>query len=155
MQYQSKLYIRAVSSQLKFKYSEKATHFCEIFTLLLSYVVPVTKVRWRFRKILWPSQNKYMNFNCSFWLSLISRVFFTMQQFIQLKTQIVFYPQNSQYDLTSFSLFTYLHVISYVMFSNYECPKYILVTAQTERRFRLDQIRFKYFYELYFLTQIL
>ena len=26
---------------LKFKYSEKATKFCEIFTLLLSYVVPV------------------------------------------------------------------------------------------------------------------
>ena len=44
---------------LKFIYlrrSEKATKFCEIFTLLLSYVVPV-KVRWRFRKILWPSQN--------------------------------------------------------------------------------------------------
>ena len=41
---------------IKFIYSEKATKFCEIFTLLLSYVVPV-KVRWRFRKILWPSQN--------------------------------------------------------------------------------------------------
>ena len=26
---------------LKFLYSEKATKFCEIFTLLLSYVVPV------------------------------------------------------------------------------------------------------------------
>ena len=26
---------------LKFIYSEKATKFCEIFTLLLSYVVPV------------------------------------------------------------------------------------------------------------------
>ena len=30
--------------------------FCEISTLLLSYVVPV-KSRWRFRKILWLSQN--------------------------------------------------------------------------------------------------
>ena len=29
------------SSVLKFIYSEKATKFCEIFTLLLSYVVPV------------------------------------------------------------------------------------------------------------------
>ena len=28
-------------SQLKFIYCEKATKFCEIFTLLLSYVVPV------------------------------------------------------------------------------------------------------------------
>ena len=35
---------------LKFIYSEKATKF----TWLLSYVVPV---RWRFCKILWPSQN--------------------------------------------------------------------------------------------------
>ena len=38
---------------LKFIYSEKATKLYEIFTLLLSYVVPVkSKV-----KILWPSQN--------------------------------------------------------------------------------------------------
>ena len=37
---------------LKFIYSEKATKFCEISTLLLSI-----KVRWRFRKNLWPSQN--------------------------------------------------------------------------------------------------
>ena len=29
------------SHELKFIYSEKATKFCEIFTLLLSYVVPV------------------------------------------------------------------------------------------------------------------
>ena len=41
---------------LKFIYSEKATKFCEISTLLLSYVVPV-KSKVRFRKILWPSQN--------------------------------------------------------------------------------------------------
>ena len=39
---------------VKFLYSEKATHFCEIFPLLLSCVVPV---RGRFHKILWPSQN--------------------------------------------------------------------------------------------------
>ena len=30
-----------MQSKLKFIYSEKATKFCEIFTLLLSYVVPV------------------------------------------------------------------------------------------------------------------
>ena len=30
--------------QVKFIYSEKATKFCKIFTLLLSYVVPVSKV---------------------------------------------------------------------------------------------------------------
>ena len=29
------------SEKLKFIYSEKVTKFCEIFTLLLSYVVPV------------------------------------------------------------------------------------------------------------------
>ena len=46
---------------IKFIYSEKATKFCEIFTLLLSYVVPVkSKVK--------ISQNfvafsEYMNFN--------------------------------------------------------------------------------------------
>ena len=46
---------------LKFRYSEKATKFCEIFTLLLLYVVPVkSKVK--------ISQNfvafsEYMNFN--------------------------------------------------------------------------------------------
>ena len=39
---------------IKFIYSEKATKFCEI-TTLLQYIQ--TKVRWRFRKILWPSQN--------------------------------------------------------------------------------------------------
>ena len=47
---------------LKFIYSEKATKFCEISTLLLSYVMPVkSKVK--------ISQNfvafsEYMNFNC-------------------------------------------------------------------------------------------
>ena len=49
---------------LKFIYSEKATKFCEIFTLLLSYVVPVkSKVK--------ISQNfvafsEYMNFTAAF-----------------------------------------------------------------------------------------
>ena len=50
--------------QVKFIYSEKATKFCEIFTLLLSYVVPVkSKVK--------ISQNcvafsEYMNFNSTY-----------------------------------------------------------------------------------------
>ena len=46
---------------VKFICSEKATKFCEIFTLLLSYVVPVkSKV-----KILqnFVAFSKYMNFN--------------------------------------------------------------------------------------------
>ena len=47
---------RNLADQLTLIYSEKATKFCEISTLLLSYVVPV-KSKWRFRKILWPSQN--------------------------------------------------------------------------------------------------
>ena len=46
---------------LKFVYSEKATKFCEISTLLLS-TVHTDKMRWWFCKILWPSQNMYMNF---------------------------------------------------------------------------------------------
>ena len=60
--------------KLKFIYSEKATKFCEIFTLLLYYVVPVkskVKILQNFvafteyvsfisgiwAKFLWPSQN--------------------------------------------------------------------------------------------------
>ena len=42
--------------QLKSIYSEKATKFCEISTVDLSYVSVVPDL-WRFRKILWPSQN--------------------------------------------------------------------------------------------------
>ena len=45
---------------LKFIYSEKATNFCEIFTLLLSYVVPVeskVKILQNFVAFL-----EYMNF---------------------------------------------------------------------------------------------
>ena len=45
-----------IAIQVKFIYSEKATKFCEIFLLLLTYVLQ-SKVRGRFRKILWPSQN--------------------------------------------------------------------------------------------------
>ena len=39
---------------IKLIYSEKANCFCKIFTLLLSYIVPVKS---KFHKILWPSQN--------------------------------------------------------------------------------------------------
>ena len=42
---------------LKFIYSEKTTKFCEIFTLLLTGTIHRTKVKWIFRKTLWPSQN--------------------------------------------------------------------------------------------------
>jgi hypothetical protein len=41
---------------LKFIYSEKATKFCEIPPYVCLYV-QLTKVKWRFRKILWPSQD--------------------------------------------------------------------------------------------------
>ena len=53
-------FILLILTYIKFIYSEKATKFCEIFTLLLSYVVPVkSKVK--------ISQNivafsEYMNF---------------------------------------------------------------------------------------------
>ena len=59
---------------LKFTYFEKATKFCEIFTLLLSYAVPVkSKV-----KILqnWPSQNIWT------WGSRPHFCIFTKWQFI-------------------------------------------------------------------------
>ena len=53
----------SLKSYLNFLYSEKGTKFCEIYTLLLSTVCSMqyieTKVRWRFRKILWPSQNTW------------------------------------------------------------------------------------------------
>ena len=58
---------------LKFIYSEKATKFCEIFTLLLSYnVVPVkSKV-----KILqnFVAFSEYMNFNIEYWWCCIIKV---------------------------------------------------------------------------------
>ena len=52
-----------IKQEVKFIYSEKATKFCEIFTLLLSYVVPVkSKV-----KILqnFVAFSEYMNFKSS------------------------------------------------------------------------------------------
>ena len=58
--------------QLKFIYSEKATTFCEISTLLLSYVVPVkSKV-----EILqyFVAFSEYMNFNCLSETKIFSKV---------------------------------------------------------------------------------
>ena len=53
--------IHATGGLLQFTYSEKATKFCEIFTLLLSYVVPVK------RKVKisqnWVAFSEYMNFS--------------------------------------------------------------------------------------------
>ena len=46
---------KATETTVKFIYSEKATKFFEISTLILSYVVAVK--RWRFRKMMWLSQN--------------------------------------------------------------------------------------------------
>ena len=56
--------MKKYSYLLKFIYSEKATKFCEISTLLLSYVVPVkSKV-----EILqnFVAFSEYMNFNSTF-----------------------------------------------------------------------------------------
>ena len=44
------------SSQVKFIYSEKATKFCEIFTLLLIGTTQ-DKSKMKIYKILWSSQN--------------------------------------------------------------------------------------------------
>jgi hypothetical protein len=41
---------------VKFIYSKKTKMFCEIFTLLLFYVVPV-KIKVKISQNLWPSQN--------------------------------------------------------------------------------------------------
>ena len=52
-------------SSLKFMYSEKSTKFCEIFTLLLSYVVPVkskVKISWNFVAL-----SEYMNIRHNTW----------------------------------------------------------------------------------------
>ena len=55
---------------LKFIYSEKASKFCEIFTPYFWLVLHRTKVRWMFRKILWPSQNTWTLWakKMSFWV---------------------------------------------------------------------------------------
>ena len=47
--------------KLKFIYSEKATKFCEIFPLLLSYVVPVKSKGKILQKFV--AFSEYMNFN--------------------------------------------------------------------------------------------
>ena len=46
----------ALDSPVKLIYSEKATKFCKIFTLLLSYLMTV-KSKVKIRNILWLSQN--------------------------------------------------------------------------------------------------
>ena len=48
------------ATYLKFIYSEKATKFCEIFTLLLSYVVPVKSEMKILRNFV--AFSEYMNF---------------------------------------------------------------------------------------------
>ena len=70
---------------LKFIYSEKATKFCEIFTLLLSYVVSVkSKVKISQKFVAF---SEYMNFNCLWQVSsqyLITRFFISLAGFSQL-----------------------------------------------------------------------
>ena len=59
---------------VKFIYSEKATKFWEIFTLLLSYVVPVksnVKISQNFVAF-----SEYMNFMQPFWLKVYSVLFY-------------------------------------------------------------------------------
>ena len=57
-------------SNLKFIYSEKAAKFCEIFTLLLSYVVPVKiKVKMAPNFVAF---SEYMNFKWKYeWMPTI------------------------------------------------------------------------------------
>ena len=52
----SRSYVTPVGQRLKLIYSEKATNFSKSSPYFwLQYIQ--SKVRWRFRKILWPSQN--------------------------------------------------------------------------------------------------
>ena len=65
----SALNVRNALCLLKFKYSEKATKFCEIFTLLLSYVVPVkSKVKISQNVVAF---SEYMNFTKSLFLARV------------------------------------------------------------------------------------
>ena len=74
-------------SVIKFIYSEKATKFCEIFTLLLSYAVPVkSKVK--------ISQNfvafsEYMNFNQSYQYFIERTGFLALQRYRRLTTSCI------------------------------------------------------------------
>ena len=56
---EGKVYFRVQSDKIKFIYSEKATKFCKISTnyLIIWLAVHRTNNWWRFRKVLWPSQN--------------------------------------------------------------------------------------------------
>ena len=55
---------------VKFVYSEKATKFCEISTYFcLQYIQ--TEVKWRFFKILWPSQNIWTLISVFFGLKVL------------------------------------------------------------------------------------
>ena len=56
---------------VKFIYSEKSTNFCEISTVDLSYL------RWRFRKLLWPSQN----------IGTLKLIFFQFESFFSVSRQ--------------------------------------------------------------------
>ena len=77
---------------LKFIHSEKATKFCEIFTILLSYVVPVKSKM----KI---SQNfvafsEYMNFNDN----VIQKLFYpTQKKFFSITRTIFTQSRSEQY----------------------------------------------------------
>ena len=52
-----------IQGLVKFIYSEKATKVYENSTLLLTGTTKTGRNKWRFRKILWPTQNN-MNFTC-------------------------------------------------------------------------------------------
>ena len=77
---------------VKFIYSEKATKFCEIFTLL--FFDFRTKVRWRFRTILWPSRNVWTLTMIVFLLSplLIHHVLIFPTFFLKYKNDPTFSP---------------------------------------------------------------
>ena len=67
--------VRFCTFILKFIYSEKATKFCEIFTLLLSYAVPV-KSKEKISQNFVPF-SEYMNFTNSLHQDFVAFIFTT------------------------------------------------------------------------------
>ena len=79
---------------LKFIYSEKATKFCEIFTLLLSYVVPVKsklKITQNFVAF-----SEYMNLNKNLlnFSSIVLKIFLFMNLFVTQFFVLKIFPRR-------------------------------------------------------------
>ena len=91
-------------------YSEKATIFCEIFILLLTGTT--YKVRWRFRKILWPSQKtRTLPIQCFIFFHFNNT---SMRQQFKLSIGTYVGLQKSKKSiLSSFELLSHLEIVEH------------------------------------------